>query len=177
MGVVQILLGFALGIYQALKLHQRHELLDRVAKLIALIAIFAIVGSMANALPASMMTPSLALLVVGLVLLIYAMGGIGVLLAPIEILGTVGNILSYLRLAAIGLSSVYLAMVANKMAGMMGNIVLGVIVAALFHALNIALGVLSPTIQSLRLHYVEFFGKFFEGGGEGYTPFKREEIL
>lgn len=175
-GVVQVGLGFALGIYQAIKLRERKELLDRVAKVLALIALFAMVGTVANVLPKDMFTPSLALLVVGTVLLMYSMGWIGVLLAPIEILGTVGNILSYLRLAAIGLSSVYLALVANQMAGMLGNVVVGVIVAALFHALNIALGVLSPTIQSLRLHYVEFFGKFFEGGGEGYAPFKREGI-
>ncbi len=181
LGVVQIGLGFALGIYQALKLHQRHELLDRVAKVIALIGIFALVGSMSSALPAGLMTPGLALLVIGVVLLIYTLGGMGVILAPIEIIGVLGNILSYLRLAAIGLSSVYLAMVANKMAEVIGGgggigIIFGIIVGALFHALNIALGILSPTIQSLRLHYVEFFSKFFEGGGADYTPFKRQDI-
>jgi V/A-type H+-transporting ATPase subunit I len=176
LGIVQIGLGFALGIYQAIKLRQRHELLDRVAKVIALFAIFAMVASSANALPKELFTPSLVLLLVGTVLLMHTLGWIGILLAPIEILGTLGNILSYLRLAAIGLSSVYLAMVANKLAGIFGNMIIGVIIAALFHALNIALGILSPTIQSLRLHYVEFFSKFYEGGGAGYTPFKREGI-
>jgi V/A-type H+-transporting ATPase subunit I len=175
-GVVQISLGFALGIYQAFKLHQRHELLDRVAKVIALIGIFAIVAVTKNYLPQEMLTPSIGVLVVGTVLLIYALGWIGFLLAPIEILSTVGNILSYLRLAAIGLSSVYLALVANELAGVLGGGIIGIIVGALFHALNIALGVLSPTIQSLRLHYVEFFSKFYEGGGEDFTPFKREGI-
>ncbi len=176
LGITQISLGFALGIYQAIKLRQRHELLDRVAKVIALIAIFAMVATVAGPLPKELLTPSIVLLIVGTVLLIYSIGWIGLLLAPIEILGTLGNILSYLRLAAIGLSSVYLAMVANKLAGVFGNIIVGVIIAALFHALNIALGILSPTIQSLRLHYVEFFSKFYEGGGEGYTPFRREGI-
>jgi len=170
-------LGFTLGIYQAIKLHQRHELLDRVAKVIALIALFMLVAMAANALPAAMFAPSLTLLIVGTVLLMYTMGWIGLLLAPIEILGTVGNILSYLRLAAIGLSSVYLAMVANKLAGIFGNLMIGAIIAALFHALNLALGILSPTIQSLRLHYVEFFSKFFEGGGEGFSPFQRRGIV
>ena len=67
-------------------------------------------------------------------------------------------------------------MVANKLAGIFGNIIIGVIVAGLFHALNLALGILSPTIQSLRLHYVEFFGKFFQGGGVEFKPFRREGI-
>ena len=176
LGIVQIGLGFALGIYQAIKLRQRHELLDRVARVLALIAIFALVATAAGFLPKESMTPSLALLIVGTVLLMYTIGWIGLLLAPIEILGTLGNILSYLRLAAIGLSSVYLAMVANKIAGIFGNIIIGIIVAALFHALNIALGILSPTIQSLRLHYVEFFSKFYEGGGADFAPFKRAGI-
>lgn len=177
LGIVQVGLGFALGIYQAIKLHQRHELLDRVAKVIALIAIFMMVAIAAQALPDAMFAPSLTLLLVGTVLLMYTIGWIGLLLAPIEILGTVGNILSYLRLAAIGLSSVYLAMVANKLAGIFGNLIIGAIIAALFHALNLALGILSPTIQSLRLHYVEFFSKFFEGGGEGFSPFKRRGMV
>ncbi len=175
-GVVQVSLGFALGIYQAIQLHQRHELLDRVAKVIALIGVFAMVAAAKNVLPSEMFTPGLALVLVGTVLLMYTIGWVGILLAPIEILGVLGNILSYLRLAAIGLSSVYLALVANKLAGIFGNVVIGIIVAALFHALNIALGILSPTIQSLRLHYVEFFTKFFEGGGADFKPFKREEI-
>lgn len=177
LGIVHVGLGFTLGIYQAIKLHQRHELLDRVAKVIALIAIFMLIAIAANALPKEMFAPSLTLLIVGTVLLMYTIGWIGLLLAPIEILGTVGNILSYLRLAAIGLSSVYLAMVANKLAGIFGNLIIGAIIAALFHALNLALGILSPTIQSLRLHYVEFFSKFFEGGGQEFSPFRRRGIV
>jgi len=39
--------------------------------------------------------------------------------------------------------------------------------------LNLALGIFSPSIQSLRLHFVEFFSKFYEGGGKVYNPFKR----
>ena len=56
---------------------------------------------------------------------------------------------------------------------MMSNIVLGIVVAVLVHALNLALGILDPTIQGLRLQYVEFFSKFFLGGGVAYAPFRR----
>ena len=64
----------------------------------------------------------------------------------------------------------YLARVANEL-GAAGPLWIGLIVATLFHALNLVLGVFSPTIQALRLHYVEFFGKFYESGGKAFHPF------
>jgi len=83
-------------------------------------------------------------------------------------------VLSYLRIAAIGLASVYLAKVANEVAGLVGSVIVGVILAVLIHSLNLVLGTFSPTIHSLRLHYVEFFRKFYEGGGRPYQPFKSQ---
>ena len=97
-------------------------------------------------------------------------GALGLITGPLELLGRVGNVLSYLRLAAVGLASAHLASVANELATV-GPIWLGVIVAAFFHALNLALASFSPMIQALRLHYVEFFGTFLIGGGRAFTPF------
>jgi len=74
---------------------------------------------------------------------------------------------------AIGLTSVLLAFVANNLGGLTGDVVSGVIVAGLIHVLNIVLGVFSPTIHSLRLHYVEFFSKFMEHGGRRFEPLKK----
>jgi V/A-type H+-transporting ATPase subunit I len=91
--------------------------------------------------------------------------------APIELLSTVGNIHSYARIMALGVASVMLAVVANRMAGMMGSAVVGVVFALLFHLVNFAIGLFSPTIHALRLHYVEFFGKFYSPGGVRYEPF------
>ncbi len=98
-------------------------------------------------------------------------GWLGLLLGPIEFLGLIGNILSYLRIAAIGLASVYVAQLANDLAGSIGSVIIGVIIAVLIHALNIVLGAFSPTIHSMRLHYVEFFRRFYEGGGRPFEPF------
>jgi len=47
----------------------------------------------------------------------------------------------------------------------------GAILALLFHAVNFALALFSPTVHALRLHYVEFFGKFYSPGGVRYAPF------
>jgi V/A-type H+-transporting ATPase subunit I len=111
---------------------------------------------------------------IGVVLLGASVGKLGVLVGPIEFIGVIGNVMSYLRIAAIGLASVYLAKVANDMAGLVGNLVIGIIIAVLIHSLNLVLGAFSPTIHSLRLHYVEFFRKFHEGGGRPYEPFRSQ---
>jgi V/A-type H+-transporting ATPase subunit I len=175
-GAGHIVLGLSLGVWQAIQQHSRHDLVEKAAMLISLIALFCLVAVLTGYLPDAFFTPVIALLVVGLVVLIYSLGSLGILLGPLELLGTIGNILSYLRIAAIGLSSVYLAQVANELGGIFGNMFLGLIIATLFHALNIALGAFSPTIQSLRLHYVEFFSKFYQSGGQPFRPFQRSSV-
>ncbi|MGD2101101.1 MAG: V-type ATPase 116kDa subunit family protein [Acidimicrobiia bacterium] len=170
LGAAHIVLGLVLGVWQAFQVKDRHKLGERMGMLIALIALFAIAGAGSGALPSGFMTPAIAAAIVGLVVLIAAGGVMGLLMGPLEVMGTIGNVLSYLRIAAIGLASVYLARVANEL-GAAGPLWVGLIVAALFHALNLVLGVFSPTIQALRLHYVEFFGKFYESGGKAFRPF------
>jgi V/A-type H+-transporting ATPase subunit I len=170
-GVVHIVLGLVIGVILAIQHRDRNHLMERGGQLIGLIGLFLLVGVTVDLLPDTLRTPAFMILIVGIVILAVPLGWIGVLLGPIEFFGVIGNILSYLRIAAIGLASVYLAIVANQLAGALGSLVVGVLVALLFHALNLALGALSPTIHSLRLHYVEFFRKFYTGGGQSYQPF------
>lgn len=171
-GAVHVTLGLILGIWEAIKDKSRNHLLERGGMLIGLIGLFFIVGILTDLLPPGFMSVSIALVLIGIVLLSTSLGCLGVVMGPIEFITLIGNVLSYLRIAAIGLASVYLAKVANEVAGLTGNIIVGVIIAVLIHALNLVLGMFSPTIHSLRLHYVEFFRKFYEGGGRPYEPFK-----
>ena len=176
-GATHVILGLLLGIGQAWRKRafaQRQawqEIEERLGRLIGLIALFVLVAVAARQLPQALLTPAAAALLVGLVILARASWPLGALMAPVEMLGVVGNVLSYLRLAAIGLSSVYLALVGNELAGLVGNLWLGIVIATLFHALNLALAAFSPTIHALRLHYVEFFTKFYEEGGVPFRPF------
>jgi V/A-type H+-transporting ATPase subunit I len=93
------------------------------------------------------------------------------LVAPVELLSTMGNMLSYARIMALGTASVMMAVVANQMVGALGSVVVGALFALLFHLVNFVIGVFSPTVHALRLHYVEFFGKFYSPGGTQYRPF------
>ena len=169
-GAAHITLGLLLGVWSAAHRHDRKGLSRSLGTLLAMIGLFLIVGVAVGQLPDGLMTPAVATVVVGTVLMIALEGPMGLITGPLDLLGLVGNVLSYLRIAAIGIASVYLARVANEL-GSLGPLWFGIIVAALFHALNLALGVFSPSVQALRLHYVEFFGKFYEGGGVAFVPF------
>jgi V/A-type H+/Na+-transporting ATPase subunit I len=112
-------------------------------------------------------------LAIGSIILIYlGEGPKGI----VELPGLLSNLLSYTRLAAVGLASVSLAVVVNEMAveishsGTIGMII-SVIILLVGHTINIALGMLGGFLHSLRLHYVEFFTKFFEGGAIPFKPF------
>ena len=171
-GAVHVGLGLVLGVWEAVKDRSRNHLLERGGMLVGLIGLFFMVGVLADFLPQGLMSVAIALTIIGIVLLSVSLGYLGIVMGPIEFIGLIGNVLSYLRIAAIGLASVYLAKVANEVAGIVGNVLVGAILAVLIHALNLVLGMFSPTIHSLRLHYVEFFRKFYEGGGRPYEPFR-----
>ncbi len=171
-GAVQVGLGLVLGAVNEYLERHRKEMLSHIETLAALVAVFGLVGVAADLLPGGLLTPGIALLAAATALLVYSVG----LLGPLEVVGVLGNVLSYTRLVAVGLASAILADVANQMAGRTESVLLGVIVGALFHGLNFALGLLSPSIQSLRLQYVEFFGRFFQPGGRPYAPFQRRAV-
>ncbi len=95
-----------------------------------------------------------------------------------KLTGTAGDILSYLRLFALGLATGIIAGVVNTMAGMMwgspaGKVVaIGVLVGG--HLFNLVINALGGFIHTARLQFVEFFTKFYDGGGEEFRPFRRE---
>src|SRR4051794_33000525 len=168
-GLGHVVLGLLLGAWTAAPGHRRRHLASKAGTLLALTGIVGLVGAGVVGLPTAIVASAGAVVVVGVVLATATQGALGLLTGPLELLGTLGNVLSYLRLAALGLASTYLAEVANQL-GTRGPLLLGILVATLFHALNLVLATFSPMIQALRLHYVEFFGQFHEGGGRPFAP-------
>lgn len=169
-GAAHVVLGLALGLWQSVHDRARSEIAQHAGNLVALGGAFALAAVAADRLPAAATAPAAAAILVGLVVVSAVHGRLGALLGPLEIVGQVTSVLSYIRLAAVGLASVYLAIVANELA-VAGPLWLGVLVATFLHALNLALAGFTPAVQALRLHYVEFFGKFFVGGGRPFRPF------
>jgi V/A-type H+-transporting ATPase subunit I len=166
-GAVHVSAGMALGIAAALRAGRRRDALGRAATLLALACAAGCATAVAGALPHAAIRPALAGALAALAAALVAGGPMAVL----ELVLGLGNILSYARLMALGLASVMLAEVANLVAVELEPRVAGLALAVLLHAVNFTLGLISPTVAALRLHYVEFFEKFYDEGGAPYRPF------
>ncbi|MBS72799.1 MAG: hypothetical protein CMA91_00900 [Euryarchaeota archaeon] len=104
----------------------------------------------------------------------------GLIMGPIETFGLLANTLSYLRIMAVGVAGVKIAEIGNEMGfhGMADAITAGdyLLVLPLFilwigvQVFALALGLLSPSIHAVRLHFVEWMGKFHDGSGEEFKP-------
>lgn len=81
------------------------------------------------------------------------------------------DVLSYSRLMALCLSTGVIAQVVNLLGGLVGPIP-AVFVGIIGHGFNLANSALGSYVHTSRLQYVEFFGKFYEGGGKEFTPFQ-----
>lgn len=100
----------------------------------------------------------------------------GGFLALYGISGYFSDLLSYSRLLALGLSTAVVSNVFNTMGSLMGFSAFGTIfffiVLIVGHVFNFALNLLGSYVHTSRLQYIEFFGRFYEGGGKAFTPLK-----
>ncbi len=85
------------------------------------------------------------------------------------------DVLSYSRLLALGLATGVIGTVINSMGAMLGGGIVGAVgftlVFVIGHSINIGINLLGAYVHTNRLQYVEFFGKFYEGGGRPFNPF------
>ena len=119
-----------------------------------------------------------SLILISIVILMRFGGLIGLM----GTMGFISKVLSYVRLLALCLSTAGIAMTVNLLASLLGNIpfvgvVFMVIIFIAGHSLNFAMNGLGAFVHTLRLHFVEFFGVFYEGGGDSFSPFKARRIL
>ena len=175
-GVIHVNWGLAAGFINVLKGHGlKHAIFEKASWFVLEIGILLVVLSYMGIIAISSLI-GWAFFAAAVIMLYKGEGIRGI----IELPTILTNTLSYLRLMAIGLSSVSIAVVVNDMSKSFFHeggflIFAGILVLLIGHVLNIVLGLFGSFLHSLRLHYVEFFSKFFEGGAEKYKPFGLKE--
>lgn len=176
-GLIHITLGFLIGFYNVLIQHGLKEAVyEKGSWLMIEAGGLLILSEMILAMTSFGIISGGVLLLVGVILLFKGEGVQGI----IELPTILSNTLSYARLFAVGLASVQLALIINKFATAFFSqgglfIIAAILILFLGHLVNILLGLIGPFLHSLRLHYVEFFGKFYKGGGKRFLPFGVEK--
>jgi V/A-type H+-transporting ATPase subunit I len=166
LGGVHVILGLVLAGLSAWRSGHRRQAVGRGVALSMVVLTALLLLAAFDVLPGSLFTPLVFAIFAAFTVLVALEG----VVALVELVSTVGHVLSYARIMALGIASLMLAIVANEMVGAFGSVVVGVVFALLFHLVNFAIALFSPTIHALRLHYVEFFGEFFKPGGSQYRP-------
>jgi V/A-type H+/Na+-transporting ATPase subunit I len=196
LGIIHLLTGLTMKFYQIMKQKDYKSLIyDVVFWFVLLVSSVLVLISMdmvVDILGINVVLPSFVSTVAGIFAILAAIGIILTngresknpfkrflkgLYALYGITGYLSDVLSYSRLLALGLATGVICTVINKMAGMasFGGSLVGIIpftIVILFgHTLNIAINALGAYVHTNRLQYVEFFGKFYEGGGRKFNPF------
>ena len=176
-GIFQVLFGWVLRAYYGFQHGDQKHFWEGVGMFSGLSAVVIFAWAFLNEASNGFVT---FLVIIGF--LLFALGVVlsRLPLMIVELISNSGNILSYLRLFAVGLSAALVANLATDLGFAIAGVapvigpVLGIIVALAVHTLAIALTIIGHTLQPLRLQYVEFFTKFgfYEENGAAYRPFR-----
>ncbi len=195
LGIIHLLTGLVIKLYQLMKAKDYKSVLyDVVFWLVLLISCVLLLLSMpmiTNLLGVSITLPTI---IVNASTVLAIATSVGIILTngresrnPFKrflkglyafygISGYLSDVLSYSRLLALGLATGVIGMVINKMGAMAGKGIAGPVIFAIIfvfgHTLNLAINALGAYVHTNRLQYVEFFGKFYEGGGRTFNPYK-----
>ncbi|HUW61465.1 MAG TPA: V-type ATPase 116kDa subunit family protein [Candidatus Bathyarchaeia archaeon] len=190
-GILNQFYGIALKMYNALKNKDTATaMFDALLWLIILPGFVILIASAFVEVPPTVLKAGIGLFAVGAVGLVLTQGRsakglvgrfFGGLVSLYGIVGTygltafIGDTMSYCRLLALGLTTSIVALSFNVMAGLLREtpyvgMLLFVLVLVVGHIFNFAISVLGAFVHSMRLIFVEFFGRFYEGGGRAFKP-------
>lgn len=183
-GVIHLFIGMGINAYMLIK---RGHLFDAICDIFSWYMI--ILGGGAwlagNSISPEIVTPGKIVCIIGAAIVLLTGGrekkGIGKVTGGLGALygvtGYISDILSYARLLALGLATGVIANVVNLLGSMMGTGLAGcvamIIVGLIGHTFNMAINALGSFVHASRLQYIEFFGKFYEDGGEPFDPFHK----
>ncbi len=175
-GWLHIALGFVLGAINEWPHSKKHAIAKLSWLPIQVGGTLAVAYFLLHATSFEIGMAGVGLLAIGMAVLTWAEGPLGL----VEIPGLASNIMSYARIAAVGVAGVILAEAINKMVapdpkllstpvGILTFIIIALLYVML-HVINVVIAMFEGIIHGARLNVVEFFGKFFRGGGKPFTP-------
>jgi V/A-type H+-transporting ATPase subunit I len=184
LGLVQIFVGMG---YQAYNLIKDGKAMDAVYDIFSWYAIFLGAGLAVLSVmvfPALPVWVGLAVLIAGVVVLmgggaIRAKGVVGRIIGAVSplygIVNYFSDVMSYSRLFGLCLASGVIGLVFNTLGGLVWSLpvigwLLAIVIFLLGHTLNFAIGLLGIYVHDSRLQYIEFFGRFYHGGGRAFAP-------
>lgn len=183
LGLVQIIVGLGIKFYMLWRQGEKASAVFDVGLwILILLGVCALAGGkgLGNEMAA---TVGMYMMIVGAVGLVLTQGRdkknvfarlLSGVISLYDVTSYVSDALSYSRLMALGLATGVIAQVVNTMGSLGGGgIVNGIVFAVVFvvgHALNFAINCLGAYVHTNRLQYVEFFSKFYEGGGRAFSP-------
>lgn len=187
-GIVHLILALALNIYVNLKLGKPLDAIkDGLTWLTVLVA--AVVAALAGLVFNNSGLFTGALIAIGIALIVVVIVSTiqeknkfaGLMWGVYDVYGVsgyIGDVVSYSRLMALGMSGGSIAAAFNLLVGMLpvwARFTIGILLIIGLHLFNLFLSALSGYVHGLRLIFVEFFGKFYEGGGRRFEPLKARE--
>lgn len=188
-GVIQIFFGLGIKAAVLIKAGKpKDAFYDVGAWVITLISLAVVLGASALGLPDWAKKVAIGAMIFGMVVIVLTGGraekSTGARLGQgayslYGITSYVGDLVSYTRLMALGLSGGSLAGAFNMICKDMlppgiGSILFIPVILLFGHIFNLALSLLGAYVHTCRLQYVEYFGKFYEGGGRAFAPFKTQ---
>lgn len=187
LGMLHMSIGFIINVYLLMKDGKFAKAYsDGIHWLVLFAAIGLIVIGMMMPSANSLTTVGIVLIVLSFIGMFIAnvvdagsIAGLGAgLLGLIDAVSTVGDVLSYSRLMALGLSGLSIGTAFNMIIGQLppvARFTIGLVLFIGLHLFNLFLSSLTGGVHALRLIFVEFFGKFYKGNGREFQPLQAEK--
>lgn len=174
LGAVHMLFGQCVHMYMGARDGKLSGFLDAALDVIPWWTLFAGIAML-------VLNGSTVLLIVGVIFLVATQGRhkhsfLGKLFGGItslyDITSWLGDILSYARLMALMLATTVIASVVNILGALPGSIFAFIPIFLFGHLFNLGINVIGTYVHAARLQYLEFFGKFYKGGGSPFQPLR-----